>query len=84
MNWKLDSATNCFVSQSLISLDIVECAIGGDDCHHNATCTNTAGSFICTCNPGYTGNGRDCQGKYCETSIIIYFFLTIESYLSKL
>lgn len=24
----------------------------------------TLGSYICTCNPGFTGNGTECQGKY--------------------
>ena len=32
------------------------------DCHVNASCTNTVGSFICTCKVGYTGDGRVCSG----------------------
>ena len=43
--------------------DIDECEKGSHDCHINANCTNTAGSYNCTCRPGYTGNGSICQGK---------------------
>ena len=25
-------------------------------------CTNTEGSYVCTCHPGYTGNGLICTG----------------------
>ena len=42
--------------------DIDECK-GNHSCHVNATCTNTKGSYVCTCDPGYTGNGSDCTGN---------------------
>lgn len=29
-------------------------------CDVNAVCTNTDGSFDCTCNVGYTGDGTEC------------------------
>ena len=40
--------------------DIDECI--EDACDHN--CTNTDGSFICSCNDGYEldDNGRSCNG----------------------
>ena len=44
-------------------LDIDECTMGTDNCAPEATCTNTEGSFTCTCNQGYTGNGTSCTGK---------------------
>ena len=44
--------------------DINECKLGTDDCHPNATCTDTVGSFDCSCNSGFTGNGMDCFGEY--------------------
>ena len=34
-----------------------------NNCHVNANCTNTEGSFTCSCNPGYTGDGVNCTSK---------------------
>jgi hypothetical protein len=49
--------------------DINECASNNGGCDHNATCMNTAGSFTCTCNPGYSGPGTTCtQINPCLTS----------------
>ncbi len=44
------------------SVDVDECSIS-HDCHMNAECTNTAGSYECTCNAGYEGDGHYCRGK---------------------
>jgi hypothetical protein len=44
-------------------LDINECSADEfHDCDIVATCTDTDGSFYCTCNSGYTGDGRICEG----------------------
>ena len=43
--------------------DFDESANNTDDCDVNAYCNNTVGSFNCTCNSGYTGNGTTCAGK---------------------
>jgi cysteine-rich repeat protein len=40
--------------------DIDECAQGTDNCDANATCTNEPGSFTCTCDFGYAGDGVTC------------------------
>ena len=40
-----------------------ECVNGTHNCHNNANCTNAEGSFNCTCNPGYIGNGTYCEGR---------------------
>ena len=44
--------------------DINECK-GSHSCHVNSICMNTKGSYVCTCHPGYTGNGSDCTGTWC-------------------
>ena len=31
-----------------------------NNCDANAECSNTIGSFSCSCNPGYTGDGTTC------------------------
>ena len=47
-----------------IFLDIDECQKNTHDCHLNATCQNTNGSFVCTCLFGFNGDGRSCTGNW--------------------
>ena len=56
---------SCLVTKyfCFIALDIDECSLSVDNCHANANCTNTDGSFLCNCDSGYTGNGTVCAGK---------------------
>ena len=55
-----------------------ECAEGTHNCHQNATCNNTEGSFTCSCNTGYTGNGSFCMGKCILHSDSLYYsFLSV-------
>lgn len=42
--------------------DIDECMEDLDNCNRSATCTDNDGSFTCMCNPGYMGDGVDCEG----------------------
>ena len=47
----------------MIISDVDECMEQKDDCDINANCTNRQGSYNCTCNDGYSGDGFTCQGK---------------------
>jgi len=52
------SATGSFDAAAPTCGDVNECADATlNNCDVNAFCTDTAGSFTCTCNPGYTGAG---------------------------
>ena len=57
------------------TLDIDECTAGKDNCDQNADCANTYGSFKCTCNKGFTGDGKTCKGMkflpYFSSKIIL-------------
>lgn len=48
---------------NIVFLDIEECKKDLDNCHTDANCTNTYGSFYCACQLGYTGDGVSCVGK---------------------
>ena len=43
-------------------LDIDECGVGNNQCHEDAHCTNTEGSYVCACLPGFQGDGYNCTG----------------------
>ncbi|XP_078593005.1 multiple epidermal growth factor-like domains protein 8 [Branchiostoma floridae x Branchiostoma japonicum] len=50
--------------------DVEECRLGLDDCHANATCTNTPDSFICTCTRGFQGDGHVSCNKTCYNECV--------------
>lgn len=52
--------------------DTNECNSGAHDCHAQAYCNNTDGSFTCTCNEGYCGDGRLCTGTVPNTEKYLY------------
>ena len=52
-----------------LSIDINECELEGDDCHMYATCNDTFGSFECTCNSGFEGDGVNCTSMYASLKI---------------
>ena len=54
------------LSNSLSSSDVNECTTA-NICGDNKHCTNTQGSYTCTCNSGFNQrrNGN-CQGSYCS------------------
>uniref|UniRef100_A0A914IFU5 Uncharacterized protein n=1 Tax=Globodera rostochiensis TaxID=31243 RepID=A0A914IFU5_GLORO len=41
--------------------DVDECDLGTHRCHKNANCSNLIGSYSCTCNEPFHGNGFNCS-----------------------
>ena len=65
-------------------VDVNEC----DDspCGEYATCTNSDGSYHCSCNDGFSGDGEQCSGRTLislKISMILFDSLfTVPPYLS--
>lgn len=49
------------------------------NCHNDANCSNTKGSFYCTCRTGYSGDGVICEGKRSLT--ILYLAVQLDTWL---
>ena len=48
-------------SRTVAFSDIDECASSSaNSCSSNAVCSNTVGSYTCSCNSGFNGNGYTC------------------------
>ena len=56
----------------VLFLDFDQCGMNNHTCDSNAMCINTDGSFACTCNEGYTGDGVYCGGKHARFSEYLY------------
>ena len=61
--------------------DINECENGDNNCSENSNCTNTEGSFTCSCNPGYTGDGVNCTSESSPITLVIVLYRTFEQIL---
>lgn len=46
--------------------DVDECGLGLHDCHREAICTNTDGSFSCKCRQGFAGDGKHNCTRTCD------------------
>ena len=57
----------------LFLLDIDECSAESSPCDKNADCTNSDGSYSCTCKQGFTGDGTICKGKREMLLTIIHY-----------
>jgi len=55
--------------------DTNECLTNNGGCDTQAICTNTPGSFSCSCKSGYSGNGFNCLGNPPFYFHIIYLFI---------
>ena len=54
----------CKIQQFAIVIDINECSDDNGDC--NQTCTNTIGSYYCSCGIGFynlTADAKNCSGS---------------------
>ena len=58
---------------SNLSTDVNECSASPSVCHVNASCQNNLGSYVCSCNTGFTGDGKTCIGKISAFSFIVLF-----------
>ena len=68
----------------LFYADINECEVDdSNNCHENAQCTNTVGSFTCSCNPGYTGDGVNCTSTLLLEIGISYDAIQVPTWLYR-
>eukprot|EP00124_Ichthyophonus_hoferi_P005979 Ihof_evm1s1092 gene=Ihof_evmTU1s1092 len=54
-------------------MDRNECTLKKDNCDQNANCTNTLGSFTCTCSYGHQGSGIDCSRERGAIEGVLWF-----------
>lgn len=58
----------CKVKYTFFISDIDKCKEGQDiemnECHPNASCINSQGSYHCSCNSIYVENGFECKGMF--------------------
>ena len=61
----------CYLNFALCTSDQNECEVFNGLCAH--TCTNTNGSYFCSCEKGYQlgTEGRNCTGKFKELKLKI-------------
>lgn len=60
--------------------DVDECGLGLHDCHKEAKCTNTQGSYSCQCKRGFIGDGKHS----CTRTLVFLTFYIIYIYIFKI
>ena len=63
LSWYVTASVILHLLCILWTADVDECAGDTDMCHLNANCSNTEGSYTCSCNSAYAGNGFSCTSK---------------------
>ena len=75
--WKHDLIVKDILWNFRVWIETDECKSGTANCHQNATCRNTDGSFVCTCDHGYFGNGTVCEGKRFCVQLLLNLYVHI-------
>ncbi|PSN57394.1 Multiple epidermal growth factor-like domains protein 8 [Blattella germanica] len=63
--------------------DVDECDLGLHDCHEEAVCTNTHGSYSCQCKRGYIGDGKRTCTRTCYNKCINGYCMGAPEYACK-
>ena len=62
--WALKKPHSAVIQHLSFLTDIDECTSPEtNECDTNADCSNTEGSYTCSCRVGYTGDGKSCAGN---------------------
>ncbi len=60
---------------AILTTDINECVEAIPACASNTLCSNTQGSYNCTCNSGFSGDGfTSCVGTFLHQLVYCYLF----------
>ena len=65
----------------VIPTDVNECETGEALCDINANCTDTEGSYLCQCHPGFSGDGFNCSSEYKHVIFFKSWYISFHSEL---
>ena len=65
-----------FVCNLPLLFPVNECTEDMHNCHVDGFCTDTHGSFNCTCNPGFRGNGTSCENSMTDSLVLFLLLYT--------